>query len=65
MLNKLLVFVQLFHYSNPIHPIHMGQFLQGGKNGREGPFLKYHNFDRFYPQSAVFGIFWGRITGFL
>ena len=30
-----------------------------------GPILKYHNFDRFYPQSAVFGIFWGRITGFL
>ena len=22
-----------------------------------GPILKYHNFDRFYPQSAVFGIF--------
>ena len=29
--------------------------------GPVGPF--YHNFDRFYPQSAVFGIFWGRITG--
>ena len=30
-----------------------------------GPILKYHTFDRFYPKSAVFGIFWGWITGFL
>ena len=30
-----------------------------------GAILKYHNFDRFYPQSAVFGIFWSRIAAFL
>ena len=27
--------------------------------------LEYPDFDRFYPQSAVSGIFWGRITAFL
>ena len=30
-----------------------------------GTILKYQNFDHFYPLSAVFGIFWGRITAFL
>ena len=27
--------------------------------------LQYPDFDRFYPQSAVFGIFWGQITAYL
>ena len=30
-----------------------------------GAILKYPNFDWWYPQSAVFGIFWGQITAYL